>query len=258
MSNVLKNITKKYKWLRFLNYKTTKLAVLSAALFGLCLSSGASFAKYRDENYGNGDAGVAQAGDVYFYNKYETFKLPDQINETHFGTYVVVSEFYVFLGYIDVKSSYSFSLEIGNKTSSVNNIVSPTNTYFHSPNIESVSKFFAAGLSNDGNLISSNVPSVVTNNKFSKFENNKFYFQKGTATMSDYSDLGTLNPTYGEWQSSNSVSSNRTIVNFPGGIIQPTELYIECYKIIVFVDMFSDLSLENSLIFYDLTLIQED
>ena len=48
MSNIIKKITKKYKWLRFLNYKTTKLAVLSAALFGLCLSSGASFDKYRE------------------------------------------------------------------------------------------------------------------------------------------------------------------------------------------------------------------
>ena len=64
MSNVLKKITKKYKWLRFLNYKTTKLAVLSAALFGLCLSSGASFAKYRDENYGGGNAGIATIKDV--------------------------------------------------------------------------------------------------------------------------------------------------------------------------------------------------
>ena len=75
MSNVLKKITKKYKWLRFLNYKTTKLAVLSAALFGLCLSSGASFAKYRDENYGGGNAGAAKFGGEIVSFDYKTYSI---------------------------------------------------------------------------------------------------------------------------------------------------------------------------------------
>ena len=256
--SILKRITKKYKSLRFLNKKATKLSILGVSLIGLCLSSGYSFAKYRDENFGWDNAGVASPGEVYFHPIYETFKLPSTINNSHFGTYVVVSEFYIFLSYINVKSSYAFSLEIGSKISSVDNISSPTNTYFHSSKIESVNKFFTSGEKNDGNLVSTNVASNVTSNKFTKFENNKFYYQKGTATMSDYSDFSTVNPTYGEWQSSNASSNSQTVANFSGGTIEPAELIIECYKVIIFVDMFNDLSLENSLIFYDLTLTQEE
>ena len=48
--SILKKITNKYGFLRFLNRKTTKLFLLSATLVGLCLSSGYSFAKYREEN----------------------------------------------------------------------------------------------------------------------------------------------------------------------------------------------------------------
>ena len=80
MSNIVKKITKKYKWLRFLNYKTTKLAVLSAALFGLCLSSGASFAKYRDENYGGGNAGAAKFGDAIIYSDYSRIQIPSNLS----------------------------------------------------------------------------------------------------------------------------------------------------------------------------------
>ena len=58
--SILKRITKKYKSLRFLNKKATKLSILGVALIGLCLSSSYSFAKYRDENYGGGNAGAAK------------------------------------------------------------------------------------------------------------------------------------------------------------------------------------------------------
>ena len=102
MSNILKKITKKYKWLRFLNYKTTKLAVLSAALFGLCLSSGASFAKYRDENYGNGNAGIARIGDIEINDIDSVIKSPTsftnlstQIHSFIFGFSITYENFEV-------------------------------------------------------------------------------------------------------------------------------------------------------------------
>ena len=197
MSNILKKITKKYKWLRFLNYKTTKLAVLSAALFGLCLSSGHSFAKYRDENYGNGNAGVATLGDIYVHQNYETFKLPETMNETNLGTYVIVAEFNIIFSNFEVKANYSFSLEIGGQKSTADNIEAIDHSYFHSNSIENKTKFFAFKNENDGNLVTTDVCSYVTDDKISKFENNKYYYLKGSATMEN-NDVSTISKTYEE------------------------------------------------------------
>lgn len=113
MSKILKKITKKYKWLRFLNYKTTKLAVLSTALFGLCLSSGASFAKYRDENYGNGNAGTAkfEYGRIVPLNE-GTIKQPTDQNQIFEGVHAFVHEFQLIIPYSEIKLTYSLKLRL--------------------------------------------------------------------------------------------------------------------------------------------------
>ena len=113
MSNVLKKITKKYKWLRFLNYKTTKLAVLSAALFGLCLSSGASFAKYRDENYGGGSAGIALFTGGRVSYRFQSIQTPPKMAAaTHEGFYVFKASFWVEMYDSEVESVYSLKLRV--------------------------------------------------------------------------------------------------------------------------------------------------
>lgn len=122
MSNVLKKITKKYKWLRFLNYKTTKLAVLSAALFGLCLSSGASFAKYRDENYGGGNAGAATFGDVTISyiedDAVTTINLPKEGSSSSednpdVGWHAFIATFMMTIRPSEVKRAISLSIKLG-------------------------------------------------------------------------------------------------------------------------------------------------
>ena len=121
MSNIIKKITKKYKWLRFLNYKTTKLAVLSAALFGLCLSSGASFAKYRDENYGNGNAGIATMGDVVV--TYHEEGIDPTIQLPKLGSLGSESGWHAFLATIkvqffnvEVKYNFTMNFKISNQS----------------------------------------------------------------------------------------------------------------------------------------------
>lgn len=112
MSNVLKKITKKYKWLRFLNRKVTKLSVLGASLVGLCVSSGASFAKYRDENYGNGDAGAARFG-AKIENTTKFIYLPT-IGGTNSpsGYYAFAAEFCVDFSECEVKTKYNLGLKL--------------------------------------------------------------------------------------------------------------------------------------------------
>lgn len=113
MSNVLKKITKKYKWLRFLNYKTTKLAVLSAALFGLCLSSGHSFAKYRDENYGSGNAGAAKFGVELIRDAENTVSTKDIDNINKTGIFVFTATFSISFEKCEVSCIYDLKLKIG-------------------------------------------------------------------------------------------------------------------------------------------------
>lgn len=117
MSKILKKITKKYKWLRFLNYKTTKLAVLSAALFGLCLSSGASFAKYRDENYGNGNAGIATMGDVvvtYYEEGVDPIiQLPKEGTAGDEGWHVFIATIKVQFFNVEVKQNFNITFKLG-------------------------------------------------------------------------------------------------------------------------------------------------
>ena len=112
MSNIVKKITKKYKWLRFLNYKTTKLAVLSAALFGLCLSSGASFAKYRDENYGGGNAGAAKFDVGVVSSISHGYSLANVKNE--YGIYALVANFNIDFSLCEVSLEYTISLRMSN------------------------------------------------------------------------------------------------------------------------------------------------
>ena len=46
---------------RVVKKKYIKLCLLAASLSGLMVSSGFSYAKYRNENYGNGNAGARSA-----------------------------------------------------------------------------------------------------------------------------------------------------------------------------------------------------
>ena len=139
MSNVLKKITKKYKWLRFLNYKTTKLAVLSAVLFGLCLSSGASFAKYRDENYGNGNAGIATMGGIVVTYTDGTIittnQLPSTGTASETGWHAFIATIKVQFFNVELKQKFKMTFKLGNNenTSYADNAV-PSSTSFALPN----------------------------------------------------------------------------------------------------------------------------
>ena len=112
MSKVLKKITKKYKWLRFLNYKTTKLAVLSAALFGLCLSSGASFAKYRDENYGGENAGVAVFQNGYINDVSAYVQVPTDLTECSVEIHAFIIGFSLTINKMEVSVNTDLSLRL--------------------------------------------------------------------------------------------------------------------------------------------------
>ena len=202
MSNILKKITKKYKWLRFLNKKVTKLSILGTSLVGLCISSGASFAKYIDTNYGNGNAGAARFK-VSVTNDTRFIYLPDDLSTFKMGYYAFVAEFCVDFSECEVKSKYDLYLKICGEYST--NYDSPlaggTQTYFLLPsNIDYMYTIEGGVLDDKHTFVEDDVAYKLTNN-YEVFTSNKVYY--------GFSDNGT---EYNWYPSFNMSSSSKEVI----------------------------------------------
>lgn len=268
MSKILKKITKKYKWLRFLNYKTTKLAVLSAALFGLCLSSGASFAKYRDENYGGGNAGAAQFnfGKITFTNK--SIKQPTLKDNIKAGVHAFVCEFQLEIPETEVSFTYDVKLRL--TATDVNDFDAEDVKLDHTKFVSDIDGndvlFYVFAEDNNG-VVKTNQKTIAevteTNNtdKPMSYSKGYWYYAVGEETN------GSIKYT---WDKSNEFDKDdednlTDIISFDSGSVKAGESLIKYFKIVIFVDAEikgvgnNQLSwdAENSKILYSLHAIQE-
>ena len=115
---------KKYKGiLRLFKKKTFKLSVLGLALVGLLISSGTSFAKYKDENYGGGNAGAAKFGTWTITQSIVRVNIPENRQE---GYYAFVADFNVTFSEGEVAREYTL------KVKAVDNTVTANETNFNS------------------------------------------------------------------------------------------------------------------------------
>ena len=253
MSKILKKITKKYKWLRFLNYKTTKLAVLSAALFGLCLSSGASFAKYRDENYGNGNAGVARLeyGQVT-YNP-SPLKQPDENTDIEGGYHCFIASFKLNIYKSEIKVGYKLQLRIVEPSFKINEFSygesGITKTSFLPK--KATDGFYV--FSDDGETqLEKNISSITGDNKL-VYNPNSWYYAVGN------NENGSI--TY-NWASSNNITGD--IIDIDIGTVEAGKELEKDFKILFFVNATKIVNgavktweAENSKIIYNLDMVQE-
>lgn len=238
MSNILKKITKKYKWLRFLNYKTTKLAVLSAALFGLCLSSGASFAKYRDENYGNGNAGAAKFGGEIVSFDYKTYSI-ENISAQYYGTYAFVAEFSIDFSDYETSFYYNISLKITASDSDIwssNNPVSGTSFSYKTGNLYTLDTDF-----NPTNKVSSLLTENMAINKNYAYASNENVWNSSLSS---------------DWLS---YDGENDVVTLTGSMEASDSNKIIEYKILYFVDIAVEDAndIPESYILYNLNIIQK-
>ena len=249
MSNILKKITKKYKWLRFLNYKTTKLAVLSAALFGLCLSSGHSFAKYRDENYGNGNAGAAKFEYGRIIPVSKSIQEPKSSNGLKQGEHAFSCEFILEIPTVEVSISYTLKLRL--VAQNVDDFYTSNsgleNTSFVSNN--STGDFYYFGPKSDTNeeIEQKNGTLGTAIGENVSFTAGNWY--KGEKTSED----GTYS-----WTPSN-VVEEKNVIEFDNGVVKAGESLIVYYKVAVFITSHTvdrNFELENSNILYDYNVEQ--
>lgn len=257
MSKILKKITKKYKWLRFLNYKTTKLAVLSAVLFGLCLSSGHSFAKYRDENYGNGNAGAAKFEYGFITYNPTPIQQPTDENNIKEGLHAFICDFYLEIPTVEVSISYSLNLRLVQSDISDFDIDDDglTGSSFFSGTDDNA--FYTFG--KDGDTIITNEQKTVSQITGQTLDYSKEHFYYAFGTENKDSTI-----TY-TWDKSNEFAvdkdGNKTkAIAFDSGRVDAGSSLTKYYKILIFVNAEKKSGLwsaESSKILYSYEVLQE-
>ena len=163
--------------LRLFKKKAFKLSVLGVALIGLLISSGTSFAKYRDENYGGGAAGTAKFGTWSITQSIVSVNFPEDRKE---GYYAFVADFNVYFSEGEVAREYTL------KVKAVSNDVTANETSFNnSKKADAIyyyldsSKFNATALVymiSDGTVVGSDknniIGSLTNDNSFTNLGSN--------------------------------------------------------------------------------------
>ena len=193
---------------KLIGRKHIKLCMLATSLFGMMISSGFSFAKYIDSNYGGGTAGAARFN-VNVTNNTKFVYLPDNLNGYESNYYAFLASFCVDLSECEVNTSCNIYLKLCGEYST--NYDKPyelerKTTYFMLPSTASVHPYTIEGdvNSEEHTLIKENVASKLTKEKVSSFALNKFYYGYST-------DGSNYN-----WSSSFSVTTNSTEVIIKG------------------------------------------
>ena len=164
--------------------KYIKLCLLAASLVGLMVSSSFSFAKYRNENYGGGNAGAARFS-VNVTNDTKFIYLPDDLSGYESNYYAFLASFCIDLSECEVNTKSNIYLKLCGEYST--NYDSPYKlekgtTYFMLPSTASINPYTIEGdvNSEEQTLIKSDVANRLTKNKVNSFSLNKFYYGYST------------------------------------------------------------------------------
>ena len=173
--------------LRLFKKKAFKLSVLGMALIGLLISSGTSFAKYRDEHYGGGNAGAAKFGSWNITQSIVSVNFPEDRKE---GYYAFVADFNVYFSEGEVAREYTL------KVKAVDNDVTANETNFNNAEKADAvyyyldsSSFNATALVytiSDGTVIGSDrnniIGSLTNDSSFATFNVDTIYTYEGEET----------------------------------------------------------------------------
>ena len=231
VGKVIKKLVKK---------KVFKLGLTGASLIGLMISSGFSFAKYIDTNYGSGGAGAARFGAKVIYEE-NSIQLPNELNEYYEGVYAFITSFRVDFTECEVKCKYNINIKLSNENNSKYTDDSDLDiTYFTLGSSQTVYTFS----SSSGSLEKEEAPSLNWNMGYSSFATNTFYYA-----------MSVNNTTY-NWYS---YSSTNLYINSINNLTYDFTYDVYYFKVLYFVDFTEDSmshGLENSKLFYYLDMEQ--
>ena len=224
--------------LRLFKKKAFKLSVLGVALTGLLISSGTSFAKYRDAHYGGGNAGAAKFGTWSITQSIVSVNFPEDRKE---GYYAFVADFNVYFSEGEVAREYTL------KVKAVNNDVTANETNFNnSDKADAIYYYLDSSIFNatalvymisDGTVVGSDknniIGSLTNDNSFTTFNVDTIYTYEGEETN---------NQMVGSWSgksknnSSNYDSSTESIYLTNNHRVNANESDHHLYKVIFFID----------------------
>ena len=220
--------------------KVVKLGLVGTSLIGLMISSGFSFAKYIDTNYGSGGAGAAKFGAKVIYDE-NSIQLPNELNEYYEGVYAFIASFRVDFTECEVKCDFNINIKLSNENNSKYTDDSDLNiTYFTLGSSQTVYTFS----SSSGSLEKEEAPSSDWEMGYTSIDPNTFYY---AISVDDISYT---------WHK---YTSTELYVNSINDLTYDFTYDIYYFKVLYFVDFTDDSmsnGLENSKLFYYLDMEQ--
>jgi hypothetical protein len=166
--------------LRLIRKKAFKLSTLGVSLVGLLVSSGISFAKYIDSNYGGGNAGTAKFGSWHVFSNTTAIEVPDNAPN---GYYAFLSTFEI--NFTESEVNRTFTLKIKNVAASedysdFDNAKAHSSSKFYLDSNSSVHTITSTG--SEGNVtysyVENNVEALLMDNSKLTFSANNIYMKR--------------------------------------------------------------------------------
>ena len=242
--------------LRLFKKKSVKLSLVCLSLIGMLLSSGASFAKYRDENYGGGNAGAAKFGSWSVQSNMAPINVPENAPT---GWYAFKADFSVLFTSGEVSRQYTLKIKdvaIGADANNYNSLVDNSNSSFflsESSTIRTItrttntdgtvtSKVEASGVENL--LMSRNDLPFTTNNVYMMYEET----HAGSAKGSPWRAYSINDTIYDSTTSSILLSSDH--------VLAPNEEDMHVFYLIYFIKIEQVSNLQDIKFIYSLDVRQ--
>lgn len=204
---------------RVFRKKAFKLSMVGISLVGLLISSGHSFAKYRDENYGGGNAGAAKFGSWSIASSTVNVKFPDSAPT---GYYAFIASFTVSFTEGEVAREYTLKVKgvDDSTTASEANFnaydKTPSNIYYcldSTKGFNATSKIYAIHNSAVIETGKTNVVGTLLENttKFTTFETDQVYLYSKENDSTGSWSMHSKNETYDSTTNSIKLTENHKI-----------------------------------------------
>ena len=243
--------------LRLFKKKNFKLSLVVLSLVGLLASSGASFAKYRDENYGGGNAGTAKFGSWTINNAMDPINVPSDASK---GWYAFKASFSISFTAGEVKRNYTLKIkdvDISSTADNFNSLAVSGALSFFLPASPGTIRTITRSTNSNGEVIStvqnSGVENILLSRSDISFTSNNIYMM--------YEETHGSNITGSPWRVhpvSDTIydSTTDSIILTNDHVIEPNDADTHNYYLIYFIQIDPSKDLNDIKFIYSLDVKQ--